>query len=272
MSFINKRNLFGNEYNACALCEYQREVKLIRKLINIVEKAVEKPRFENTWSYEGICHSFAQTIVDYSKMAYDNVLLGHFHTVNMINRAILENLVCLDLVINNEDLWKYYWAYSYRSTIYKSKRTPTQKELDMLQSLYNDLDIQEDFYIKQPGRKKAYIKEPYGWTYRINHNKQFTFENICTLIGEEGNVEYRGFQMLSDYSHGTSFYMKMHSSVFVGDMMTMFIDMYINLYRMVTMYCWDFVDEEFDDVTDELECIFHRFIQYEETHFGKEHP
>ena len=270
MSFINKTNLYGNEYNACALCEYQREIKLIRKLINIVEKAVEKPIVESTWSYEGICHSFAQTIVDYSKMAYDNVLLGHFHTVNMINRAVLENLVCLDLIVNNDGLWKYYWTYSYRSTIYKSKRTPTQKELDMLQSLYTDLDIHEDFYIKQPGRKRAYIQEPYGWTYKINDNKQFTFENICKLIGEEGNVEYRGFQMLSDYSHGTSFYMKMHSSVFVGDMMTMFVDIYINLYRMVTIYCWDSVDEGFDDVTDELECIFHRFIQYEEEHFGKE--
>jgi hypothetical protein len=61
----------------------------------------------------------------------------------------------------------------------------------------------------------------------------------------------------------------MHSSVFVGDMMTMFVDMYINLYRMVTIYCWDQVDEEFDDVTDELESIFHRFIQYEEEHFGE---
>ena len=74
--------------------------------------------------------------------------------------------------------------------------------------------------------------------------------------------------MLSEYSHGTSFFMKMHSSVFVGEMMTMFVDMYINLYRMVTIYCWDSVTEDFDDVTDELECIFYRFIQYEEKHFG----
>ena len=55
MSFINKRNIYGNEYNACALCEYQQEVKLIKKIINIVEKAVEKSKVENTWSYEGIC-------------------------------------------------------------------------------------------------------------------------------------------------------------------------------------------------------------------------
>ena len=264
MGYINKRDLYGNDYNAFALCEYQREVKLIKRLINISDKALEKQSADNTWSYEGICYSFAKTIVDYSKMAYDNVLLGHFHAVKMINRSILENLVCFDLIVNNEELWKYYWAYSYRSVIYKSKHPPIQRELDMLNNLYKDLDIQEDFYTKQPGRKKAYIQEPYGWTYKINNNKQFTFENICKLIGEEGNVEYRSFRMLSDYSHGTSFYMKMHSSVFVGDMMTMLVDMYINLYRMVTIYCWDSVDEDFDLVTDELESIFYHFIEHEE--------
>lgn len=264
MNFIDRSILYGNEYNAFALCEYQREIKLVKRLINISEEVVEKQTIKNTWTYEGICHSFAKTIVDYSKMAYDNVLLGHFHAVKMINRAILENLVCLDLIVDNEDLWKYYWAHSYRSAIYKSKRTPTEKELGMLQGLYKDLEIQEDFYIKQPGRKRAYIQEPYGWTYKINDNKQFTFEHVCKLMGEKGNTEYRGFQMLSDYSHGTSFFMKMHSSVFVGDMMAMFVDMYINLYRMVTIYCCDSVDEDFDYVTEELEYIFHRFVECEE--------
>ena len=132
----------------------------------------------------------------------------------------------------------------------------------MLQKLYEDYDISEEFYVKQEGRRKAYIQEPYGWTYKINSNKQFTFENICRLI--DGDAEYHGFQMMSDYSHGTSFYMKMQSSVFVSDMMTMFINMYINLYRMVTLYCWDSAEEDFDRVTDDLEYIFHRFIEHEE--------
>lgn len=262
MSYINKRDLYGNDYNAFALCEYQREVKLIKRLINISEKAVEQQVVNNTWSYEGICYSFAKTIVDYSKMAYDNVLLGYYHAVNMIIRAILENLVCLDIIVNNDELWKYYWVYSYRSTIYKYRRTPTQNELDMLQKLYDDLNISEEFYIKQEGRRKAYIQEPYGWTYRINSNKQFTFENICRLIDEA--AEYHGFQLMSDYSHDTSFSWKMHSSVFVGDLMTMFINLYINLYRMVTLYCWDSVEEDFDHITEELEYIFHRFIEHEE--------
>lgn len=263
MSFINKRSIYGNEYNACALCEYQREMKLIKRLINISEKAVEQQAQTNAWSYEGICHSFAQTIVDYSKMAYDNVLLGHFHAVNMIIRTVLENLVCLDIIINNQEyeLWKYYWAFSYRETIYKSGRTPTKDQLDFLQGLYHDFDISEDFYVKQ-GDKKAYIQRPYGWTYKINTNKQFTFENICKLV--DSDAEYHGFSLMSDYSHGTSFYTKMHSSVFVGDMMVMFVNLYMNLYRMVTMYCWDKVAEDFDDVTDELDWIFNRFVEHEE--------
>ena len=73
---------------------------------------------------------------------------------------------------------------------------------------------------------------------------------------------------MSDYSHGTSFYTKMHSSVFVGDMMVMFVNLYINLYRMVTMYCWDKVAEDFDDVTDELDWIFNRFVEHEEELYG----
>ena len=82
----------------------------------------------NTWSYEGICYSFAKTIVDYSKMAFDNVLLGHFHAVNMIIRTVLENLVCLDILVSNQEfeLWKYYWAYSYRNTICKFCETLSQ--------------------------------------------------------------------------------------------------------------------------------------------------
>ena len=108
----------------------------------------------------------AKTIVSYSKMAYDNVLLGHFHAVKMISRSILENCVFLDIIISNDyyELWKYYLVYSYRSTIYKAGRCPSQSDLDMLKKTYQDYKIDEDFYVKQPERKKAYIREPYGWT------------------------------------------------------------------------------------------------------------
>ena len=74
--------------------------------------------------------------------------------------------------------------------------------------------------------------------------------------------------MMSDYSHGTSFHTKLHSSVFVGDMMTMFVNLYIELYRMVTLYCIDTIDDSFYEITEKLESIFQRFIEYEETIFA----
>lgn len=268
MEFIDKDNLYGDKYNAFSLCEYTQEVALTKRLIDIAEAGVEKLKPANTWSFEGVCHSFAKTIVDYSKMAFDNVLLGHFHAVNMISRSILENCILLDILINNAeyDLWKYYLVYSYRATIYKAGRAPSVDEINRLQEMYHDYDIDEDFYTKQGDRKKPYIREQYGWTYKVNPSKNFSFDHICKIV--DGDAEYHGFQMMSDYSHGTSLYMKMHSSVFVGDMMTMFVNLYIELYRMVTLYCMDTVDESFDEITDKLESIFYRFIEYEETVYG----
>lgn len=265
MEFIDKDNLYGDNYHACSLCEYTREIDLIKRLINVADLGVEKQAPINTWSFGGVCHSFAKTIVDYSKMAFDNVLLGHFHAVNMIGRSILENCILLEVLKNNEEynLWKYYLVYSYRATIYKAGRQPSEDELNRLQEMYRDYDIDEDFYTKQGNRTKPYIREQYGWTYKINPSKNFSFDHICKIV--DGNAEYHGFQMMSDYSHGTSLYMKLHSSVFVGDMMTMFVNLYIELYRMVTLYCIDTVDESFDEITDELESIFYRYIEYEET-------
>lgn len=126
MEFRDNGDLYGNQYNACALCEYSRELKLIKRLIDIADEAVEAQVVESSWSSEGIRHSFAKTIVEYSKAAYDNVLLGHFHSVNMICRAILENCVFLDILINHDEfeLWKYYLVYSFRAAIYKTGRTP----------------------------------------------------------------------------------------------------------------------------------------------------
>lgn len=43
---------------------------------------------------------------------------------------------------------------------------------------------------------------------------------------------------------------------------------YIELYRMVTLYCWDAAGDSFDAVSEEIEDISQRFIEYEETQFA----
>lgn len=43
-----------------------------------------------------------------------------------------------------------------------------------------------------------------------------------------------GFSLMSEYSHGTSLHTKIGSSIFVEFVMSMFVSLYIELYRMVT--------------------------------------
>ena len=33
------------------------------------------------------------------------------------------------------------------------------------------------------------------------------------------------------------------------------------MYRLVTMYCWDTVAPEFDDVTDEIESLIYEYLE-----------
>lgn len=261
MDIIDKSALYGNKYNAVALCEYPRELKLIKRFIDIAEEAVKKKKNCYTWSFEGVCYYFAKTIVDYSKMAYDNIILGHFQATNMTIRAIVENCVLLDIVIshNDEELWKYYIVYSYRETIYKCDRKPSQKEIDFLNKMYVDFGINEEFYLKQD-KKKPFIERKYGWTYKID--KSFTFAGLSKFVND---TEHHTFKMMSDYSHSTSFYTKFESSIFVEKMMYMFTNLYIELYQMIMLYCVDTVDDSFYDVSEDIENIMYNFIEYEES-------
>lgn len=254
--FVDKDNLFGDDYRAVILCEYTRDLSLIKRLIEISEKAISTPKPNDTWSYDGICYLFARSVVSYAKMAYDNMLLGHFDATNMIIRTIIENNVCLDIIQRypEEELWKYYLVQSYRSSIVRSGKALDGDEAAFLEELYHDYNIEIEFTErskkKENQRPFAYIDKDYGWTYKINSN--FTFAGLCELVDKR---EYKDFKLMSMYSHGTAIYPKKSGSVTMDQIMSMISSIYIGLYRLVTTYCWDRVDDEFDEVTEEIEDI-----------------
>lgn len=266
MEIIDKESIYGDENNAVVLCEYSIELKLIKQLIDFAQDGINKQIIKGTDSFEGVCHLLAKTVVSYSKMAYDNLLLGHFHAVHMINRSILENCVFLDVIINNdkEELWKYYLVYSYYNTINKSSKYHKMR-LDAIKQLYKDYRIEEEFYTKQPNQKKAYICKPYGWTYKVNKN--FNFKGVCGLVGEGAAM---GFELMSRYSHGTSIDLKICSSVFEDNIISMLVSIYIELYKMVRLYCWGDMDDEFDKTAEDFENIIYDYIDYSEEHFYKD--
>ena len=91
-SIVNKRGLLCNKSRALFLLEYKHELSLLKKLILITEKGIGGILPKDTWCYEGICHLFASSIVSHARMAYDNMLLGHFDAANMVLRALIEKL------------------------------------------------------------------------------------------------------------------------------------------------------------------------------------
>ena len=70
--------LFHDKYREVILCEFQHELALVRRLIELVDEGVRSKKPADTWSHEGFCHLFVKSIIDYTKMAYDNMQLGHF--------------------------------------------------------------------------------------------------------------------------------------------------------------------------------------------------
>ncbi len=61
------------------------------------------------------------------------------------------------------------------------------------------------------------------------------------------------FKMLSDYSHGTSLYQKFGGSISIEHIMSMISIVYTEVDRLIRMYCWDAVDDYFDELSEILE-------------------
>lgn len=265
--FVDKDKLFCDDYNALFLLEYPTALKLIRRLIEIADECVGDQRYRRDFTYESVCDMFAKTIVDYSKMAYDNMTLGHFDVVNMIYRAIIENVVCMDIIRNdiNKELWKYYVVYSYREAILKGKAGFEKERLEVLDEIYERLEIDKEFYEKR-GKKKAYIDQNYGWTYKVN--KDFNFAGLCNLVNKR---HYDDFKFMSDYSHGTALHLKMSGGPSIDKIMGMISSIYIGIYRMVTMYCWIEAGDEFNEVSEDIEEIIYRYIEETEAIWGKKY-
>ena len=118
---------------------------------------------------------------------------------------------------------------------------------DMLKPLYDEYDIMSEFYESTDG-KKAFIDRNYGWAYTINPS--CTFHGLCECIKRK---DYKDFKLMSEYSHGTSIYLKISTSMFMENMYTVLSCIYTELYRMVVIYCLEDVGNDFHKIMDKLE-------------------
>lgn len=266
MDIINVNDMFCDEYKAVILCEYKYEITLLKRLINIADDAVNKMPIADTWSHDGVCRAFEKSIAAYSKMAYDNFIIGHFDATNMIIRAIVENSVCLEIIFNDktDELWKYYTVQSLRSSLTRYGKCISEKENAFLEKMYLEYDINSEF-LKKREKRRAYIDSDYGWSYTINPS--LTFKGLCDLLDKD---KYTDFKLMSTYSHGTSFMIKIGFSTFMEHIMGIISGIYIWLYELISKYCWEYAADDFDDVCIAIEESIYDFIETEESLFSND--
>lgn len=262
---INKRRLFGDEYRALGLLEFPKEMPILRRLIKITADAVACCVPSDSWSHEGVCHMFAKSVADYLVMAYDNLVLGHFYSAQMILRSVVENSACLNIIHRypEYDLWKYYLVQSYYEGIKIPGAKRAERDKQDFDEVCEEYGIPEEFLIKSKknGSKEpyAYIDKPYGWTYPINKN--FNFAGVCNHVNPR---DYGDFKLMSMYSHGTSLYLKMGGMASVDHIMSMITLFYYNIYKLVDAYCSEYISDSYYKLMDELEQLFDEFINESE--------
>ncbi len=254
-NWIYTEMLFCDEENAADICEYEEMLSLVKEFIESAEDAVECKRTMEWNTKEGVCFKFAEAIIRYAKIAYDNIILGHFSAAFMVIRSMVENNVCLEILFKDEkrELWKYYIAQSVRDSLSKAKKVLSEEDEKMLHDVYREYGIRREFYEPQSEKRekgkakknRAYIDLPYGWTYMINN--KFTFRGLCDLVDKRS---YADFSMMSEYSHGTSWRQKLDRNNFVEHIMNMFSGIYAVLYRMVKVYCSEYTDDFFEELVE----------------------
>ena len=253
-NWIYTEMLFCDEENAADICEYEEMLSLVKEFIESAEDAVECKRTMEWNTKEGVCFKFAEAIIRYAKIAYDNIILGHFSAAFMVIRSMVENNVCLEILFKDEkrELWKYYIAQSVRDSLLKAKKVLSEEDEKMLHEVYVEYGICREFYEPRTKMKRGklveerpYIAESYGWTYMINN--KFTFRGLCDLVDKRSYVD---FFMMSEYSHGTSWRQKLDRNNFVEHIMNMFSGIYAVLYRMVEVYCSEYADDFFEELAE----------------------
>lgn len=119
--------------------------------------------------------------------------------------------------------------------------------------LYSELNIEPEFY-KKKSEKKPYINLNYGWAYKISD--KLSAGALC----DKCNRTLRGdFRTMSEYSHGTSIYLKVFDFTNHEHIMNMISFLYFRLFEVVNIYCLDTIGSDYNNARYELDEIFEQY-------------
>lgn len=190
LKFINEKKL-------------QDIVKIIKLLIDEADKDFEPSFTDGMFSYQWTINLWKEHILELSKEAVNNIIIGSFFSLGSLNRTIIE---C--------------YAYSYCIKNFKEEKLWETWISHNINKKLNDKRFQD-------GMKKDFIKETLSkfkshsvkkgeneWlrdVIQIDKNKKVTFRDICNLVhSKEENINniYSDYQKMCDYVHGTDLFIK----------------------------------------------------------------
>lgn len=234
--------LFENEENYYYIERYNFLLELLREFIEIVDEMVIDKKCDNTDCFEGVCYLFAKSIIKYAKASMDNLMLGHFEVSSIINRTLLENYVCFELIFKNKEeaLWKYWLVYSYYHVHDQFSKRNKEMLDKFMKRMINRQNIEIEF-------SEKYIDKPYGWTFKINKN--FNFKGLCKLVESS---DYKDFKYESEYVHGVSLFQKEAPFGTEGAVLNVISLLFIYVQFFAETYCLEQLCLEYFDIREQF--------------------
>ncbi len=235
----------SNGSNFEVLDDHKKLISRMYEFIQAIEEDISKGEFINYYTYEGSYQLIMESIVQYVKEAFNNILDGNFYTLGAINRVIVENHIYLYLIkkYKEERIWAYWIVHS----LLKQAKKCNYSNMDLFYEMCEELELDINI-INSEEFQKTYSNE---WALPIT--RKTTISNLSKLVS---NKLYRDYQDLCDYAHGTSIFLKIHQFTFYETFEYHVKILFIYLDKSYLVYSDGEVSEKYVEIKNEINDMF----------------
>lgn len=160
------------------------------------------------FSYQWTINLWTQHILELSKEAINNIIIGNFFSLGSLNRTIIECFVYSYCIkhFEEEKLWESWIYYNINKKL-ENKFLDNSYRGDIILTLNK---------LKSCRNKKGENE----WLRDVvpkHKNKRISFRDICDLVqSKEKNIKYiyKNYQEMCDYVHGTDLTIKLFNFMF----------------------------------------------------------
>lgn len=160
------------------------------------------------FSYEWTINLWTEYILELSKEAFNNIIIGNFFSLGSLNRTIIESYVYSYCIKHFKDqkLWESWISHNINKKLDNGFTDKIEKA-----------SIKEAF---SKFKSYNYKRGDNEWLRDViskNKNKRISFRDVCNLVqSKEKSIKniYWNYQRMCDYVHGTDLFIKVFGFTF----------------------------------------------------------